>query len=79
MSRNFRCVKFVNLSMSSLGWRFLPRMLNLVHKAFRLKKWQKPWGRGWRMLYVLDMMNHDTGIVKKQQHYIIKKNYKYIH
>ena len=54
MSRNYRCVKFVFLSMSSLG------VFSDECSTFS------------------DMMN-DIVIDRKQQHYIIKKSYKYSH
>ena len=59
--------------MRSLGWRFLPRMLNLVLKAFPLKKWEKPGEEVDECSTFLDMMNHDIGVEQKEQHYIIKK------
>ena len=66
MSRNYRCVKFV--------LAFSPTIAQPRPQGFSLKKMGKSPGEEVEECSTfLDMMNHDIGIDKKQQHYIIKK------
>ena len=41
MSRNYRCVKFVNLSLYELPWRFLQWMLHVLRHDEWHWHWQK--------------------------------------